>query len=208
MEEVIRGALISGSLIIAIGAQNAFVLRQGLMKNNIFWVSLTCFLCDFILITIGVLGIGTIISSSTIATVTLAIAGGLFLALYGLKSLRNAWLSSSSMTINNNDREAAPKVRKTILLTLAITLFNPHVYLDTVVIIGGFAGTLMWQEKVHFLIGAVIASFVWFFGLGYGARWLIPLFEKPVAWRILDIGIGCLMLWLSYQLFQFAIVSM
>nr|WP_295973584.1 LysE family transporter [uncultured Bacillus sp.] len=206
MDEVIRGALIAGSLIVAIGAQNAFVLKQGLLKNNIFWVSLTCFLCDLILMTIGVLGIGTIISSSTFATVTLAIAGGLFLAFYGVKSLRSAWLLSNSMNINN-DVETRPKIHKTILLTLAITLLNPHVYLDTVVIIGGVAGTLTWDGKMHFLIGALMASFIWFFGLGYGSRWLIPLFKKPVAWRILDFGIGCLMIWLSYQLIQFALVN-
>ncbi|SDJ11466.1 LysE/ArgO family amino acid transporter [Alteribacillus bidgolensis] len=206
MDEVIRGALIAGSLIVAIGAQNAFVLKQGLLKNNIFWVSLTCFLCDLILMIIGVLGIGTIISSSTFATVTLAIAGGLFLAFYGVKSFRSAWLLSNSMNINN-DVGTSPKIHKTILLTLAITLLNPHVYLDTVVIIGGVAGTLTWNEKIQFLIGALIASFIWFFGLGYGARWLIPLFKKPVAWRILDFGIGCVMIWLSYQLIQFALVS-
>lgn len=205
MNEIIRGALISGSLIVAIGAQNAFVLKQGLLKNNIFWVSLTCFLCDLILMFIGVLGVGTIISSSTFATVTLAIAGGLFLAFYGVKSFRNAWLLSNSIDINN-DAETFP-IHKTILLTLAITLLNPHVYLDTVVIVGGVAGTLTWNEKLQFLMGALIASFIWFFGLGYGSRWLIPIFKKPVAWRILDFGIGCLMIWLSYQLIQFVLVS-
>jgi L-lysine exporter family protein LysE/ArgO len=207
MDEIIRGALIAGGLIVAIGAQNAFVLKQGLLKNNIFWVSLTCFLCDLILITIGVLGIGTIISSSTFATVTLAITGGIFLAFYGVKSFRSAWLFSSSMNINN-DVETSPKIHKTILLTLAITLLNPHVYLDTVVIIGGVAGTLTLNEKILFLIGALIASFIWFFGLGYGSRWLIPLFKKPIAWRILDFGIGCVMILLSYQLIQFAFVNM
>lgn len=204
MVEVIRGALISGSLIVAIGAQNAFVLKQGLLKNNIFWVSLTCFFCDLVLMTIGVLGIGTVISKSTFATVTLAIAGGIFLGLYGVKSLLNAWLHPNSMNINN-DGETFSRIHKTILLTLAITLLNPHVYLDTVVIVGGVAGTLTQSEKTQFLIGALSASFIWFFGLGYGSRWLIPLFKKPAAWRILDLGIGCLMIWLSYQLFQSAL---
>ncbi len=96
-------------------------------------------------------------------------------------------------------------IHKTILLTLAITLLNPHVYLDTVVIIGGIAGTLTFDQKVNFLIGALIASFVWFFGLGYGSRWLIPVFKQPKAWKVLDFGIGCLMFWLSYQLIQFAL---
>lgn len=204
MDEIIKGALIAGGLIVAIGAQNAFVLKQGLLKNNIFWVSLTCFLCDLILMTIGVLGIGTIISGSTFMTFTLAIAGGLFLAFYGVKSLWSALFLSNSMNIDNNT-EMLPKVHKTILLTLTITLLNPHVYLDTVVIVGGVAGTLTPNEKIHFLVGALLASFIWFFGLGYGSRWLIPLFKKPMAWRILDFGIGCLMLWLSYQLILFSL---
>lgn len=206
MDQVIRGALIASSLIVAIGAQNAFVLKQGLMKNNIFWVSLTCFICDVILMVIGVLGVGAIISSSSFASLALAIAGGLFLAYYGVKSLRSAWFLSNSMNINS-EGEKFSKVHKSILATLAITLLNPHVYLDTVVVIGGVAGTLAWNEKIQFLIGALIVSFIWFFGLGYGSRWLIPLFKKPVAWRILDFGVGCLMIWLSYQLFQFAFQS-
>lgn len=149
---------------------------------------------------------GSIISSSTIATVTLALAGGLFLGIYGLKSFRSALLMSNAMDINQ-DTEIFP-IHKTILLTLAITLLNPHVYLDTIVIVGGVAGTLTWDEKIQFLFGALIASFIWFFGIGYGSRWLIPIFKKPLAWRILDFGIGCLMIWLSYQLIQFAFISM
>lgn len=207
MEQIIRGALIAGSLIVAIGAQNAYVLKQGLMRNNIFWVAFICFLCDLMLMFVGVLGLGSAISSSIVATVTLAIAGGLFLAYYGVNSLRSAWLAKSSLNISD-EGGTSTKVYKTILSTLAITLLNPHVYLDTVVVIGGVAGTLTWEGKIHFLIGAVLVSFIWFFGLGYGSRWLIPLFKKPAAWRVLDLGIGCLMLWLSYQLMDFALQKM
>lgn len=203
MNEILKGALTSGTLIIAIGAQNAFVLKQGLLKNNIFWVSLICFLCDVLLMFTGVLGVGTIINNSIFATVGLAIVGGLFLLLYGFKSFRSAWSSSSAIDISN-DSKTIP-IHKTILVTLAITLLNPHVYLDTIVVVGGIAGTLSFDQKVNFLIGALLASFVWFFGLGYGSRWLIPIFKKPKAWKVLDFGIGCLMLWLSYQLIQFAL---
>ncbi|GEK32932.1 LysE/ArgO family amino acid transporter [Kurthia sibirica] len=203
MNEILRGALTAGTLIVAIGAQNAFVLKQGLLKNNIFWVSFICFLCDVLLMFIGVLGVGTIINNSTFATAGLAIFGGLFLLFYGLKSFRSAWSSSSAIDLSA-DSKIIP-IHKTILVTLAITLLNPHVYLDTIVVVGGIAGTLSFDQKVNFLIGALIVSFVWFFGLGYGSRWLIPIFKKPKAWKILDFGIGCLMLWLSYQLIQFAI---
>ncbi|MCY1689754.1 LysE/ArgO family amino acid transporter [Exiguobacterium sp. SL14] len=203
MNEILKGIVTSGTLIVAIGAQNAFVLKQGLLRNNIFWVVLVCFLCDVLLMCMGVLGIGTVIKNNMFANVGLASVGGLFLLLYGFKSFRSAFSSSHTMDVST-----APKITsipKTILLTLAITLLNPHVYLDTVVIIGGIAGTLTFDQKVNFLIGALIASFVWFFGLGYGARWLIPVFKEPKAWKILDFGIGCLMFWLSYQLIQFAL---
>ena len=203
MNEILKGIVTSGTLIIAIGAQNAFVLKQGLLKNNIFWVALVCFLCDVLLMCTGVLGVGTVIKNNTFANVGLAIIGGLFLLLYGFKSFRSAFSSSHTIDISTNPKVIP--IPKTILLTLAITLLNPHVYLDTVVVIGGIAGTLTFDQKVNFLIGALIASFVWFFGLGYGARWLIPIFKKPKAWKILDFGIGCLMFWLSYQLIQFAL---
>lgn len=203
MNEIVKGALTSGTLIIAIGAQNAFVLKQGLLKNNIFWVALICFLCDVLLMVIGVLGVGSIINSSVFATVGLAIVGGLFLLLYGFKSFQSAWSSSSAIDISN-DVKTIP-IHKTIVVTLAITLLNPHVYLDTLVVVGGIAGTLSFDQKINFLIGVLLASFVWFFGLGYGSRWLIPIFKKPKAWKVLDFGIGCLMFWLSYQLIQFAL---
>lgn len=206
MNEILKGMLTSGTLIVAIGAQNAFVLKQGLLKNNIFWVVLVCFLCDVLLMCTGVLGVGTAIKNNTFANVGLAIVGGLFLLLYGFKSLRSSLSSSSAIDISTGAKIIP--IHKTILLTLAITLLNPHVYLDTVVVIGGIAGTLTLDQKVNFLIGALIASFVWFFGLGYGARWLIPVFKKPIAWKVLDFGIGCLMFWLSYQLIQFALETL
>jgi len=203
MNEILKGIITSGTLIVAIGAQNAFVLKQGLLKNNIFWVALICFLCDVLLMCTGVLGVGTVIKNNTFANVGLAIVGGLFLLLYGFKSFRSAFSSSHTMDVST-DSKIMP-IHKTILLTLAITLLNPHVYLDTVVVIGGIAGTLTFDQKINFLIGALIASFVWFFGLGYGSRWLIPVFKQPKAWKVLDFGIGCLMFWLSYQLIQFAL---
>ncbi|VEI05014.1 LysE/ArgO family amino acid transporter [Kurthia zopfii] len=202
MNEIVRGALISGSLIVAIGAQNVFVLKQGLLKNNIFWVALTCFLCDFILMTLGILGVGSIISSNEIATVILAVVGGLFLLFYGFKSFRSSWLATSSLEIQSDSKKTP--IYKTIAVTLAITLLNPHVYLDTLVVIGGVAGTLAWDAKLQFLIGTLLASFIWFFALGYGSRWLIPFFKKPSAWRILDFFIGCVMFLIAYQLLKFA----
>ncbi|WP_294033014.1 LysE/ArgO family amino acid transporter [uncultured Moraxella sp.] len=187
----IQGLFVSGGLIIAIGAQNAFVLKQGLMKNHIFWVALTCFLCDFVLMSFGVLGFGSLISQSPMATIALAVVGALFLAVYGLRAMRSAIAGGTSLTLDNDSKQST--LLATIGTTLALTLLNPHVYLDTVVIIGGVAGTLGFEQKIAFLVGSLLVSATWFFGLGYGARLLIPLFKKAITWQILDAIIALVM---------------
>ena len=141
MENLIQGFFVSGGLIVAIGAQNAFVLKQGLLKRHTFWISLTCFLCDSILIFLGVLGLGQLISQNQTASVALAFVGALFLLVYGVRAFKAAYQGSSALNLESN-AENGTSVFKTILATLAITLLNPHVYLDTVVIMGGIAGTL------------------------------------------------------------------
>lgn len=200
---ILKGAIISGSLIVAIGAQNVFVLRQGLLKQNVFWVSLTCFFCDIILMSIGVAGLGTIISSNKYATVFLAIAGALFLFWYGLKAFISSFKIKNTIDIQVEDGNKLT-VRKAILATLAISLLNPHVYLDTVVVVGGVAGTLSVDDKIYFLIGALLSSFFWFFSLGFGAKFLSPLFRNPQTWKILDFVIGCVMWFISYGLFRYS----
>ncbi|HBO37591.1 MAG TPA: amino acid transporter [Pasteurellaceae bacterium] len=194
MDTFIQGFLISGGLIVAIGAQNAYVLKQGLLKRHIFWISLTCFLCDFILISLGVLGLGYLISQSPIASVALSFVGALFLLVYGARAFKSAYVGNVSMIVEGHEKNDGSAL-KAVFAALAITLLNPHVYLDTVVIIGGIAGTLSLSEKWLFLFGAIFASGIWFFGLGYGARCLIPLFKRPMTWRILDVVIGIVM-WL------------
>ncbi len=194
METFIQGFFVCGGLIIAIGAQNAFVLKQGLLQRNILAVILTCFACDFILISLGVMGLGSLISESRMATVALALVGAVFLSVYGARSFRSAYLGNSVLQLDNRD-EVQSSAFKAVLATLAVTLLNPHVYLDCFAIIGGIAGTLSSSEKWLFLFGALCTSALWFFSLGYGAKLLIPLFKRPVTWRILDIAIGIVM-WL------------
>lgn len=199
ISEILRGALISASLIIAIGAQNLFVLKQGLLRNHIFYVSGICFICDFVLMSIGILGVGTFISTNPLITNILAILGALFLLWYGFKAFKSAIKGTSSMQVqsqNSNDNSLV----KVILATLAITLLNPHVYLDTVVIVGGIAGTLSNEQKIAFLIGAVCVSFIWFFSIGYGARLLTPLFKQKRMWVILDCLVGLVMFYIAYRL--------
>ncbi|MBI0029640.1 amino acid transporter [Gilliamella sp. B14384G15] len=202
MSEILRGALISASLIIAIGAQNLFVLKQGLLRNHIFYVSGICFICDFVLMSIGILGVGTFISTNPLITNILAILGALFLLWYGFKAFKSAIKGTSSMQVqsqNSNDNSLV----KVILATLAITLLNPHVYLDTVVIVGGIAGTLSSEQKIAFLIGAVCVSFIWFFSIGYGARLLTPLFKQKRMWVILDCLVGLVMFYIAYRLIMY-----
>lgn len=204
MEQLIQGFLVSGSLIVAIGAQNAFVLKQGLLKRHTFWIALTCFLCDFSLICVGVLGLGSLISQSPSATLVLAAIGALFLLVYGARAFRSAYRGNSGLNLDPQDDKPQSAV-KAVLVTLGFTLLNPHVYLDTVVIIGGIASTLLFEQKIQFLIGAVFASGLWFFSLSYGARLLIPLFKRPSTWRILDFVIGCVMWLIAFSLIRYAL---
>ncbi|AHN25272.1 Transporter, LysE family [Gilliamella apicola] len=199
ISEILRGALISASLIIAIGAQNLFVLKQGLLRNHIFYVSGICFICDFVLMSIGILGVGTFISNNPFITNILAILGALFLIWYGFKAFKSAIKGTSSMQVQSQDSNNNSLV-KVILATLAITLLNPHVYLDTVVIVGGIAGTLNSEQKMAFLIGAVCVSFIWFFSIGYGARLLTPLFKQKKMWVVLDCLVGLVMFYIAYRL--------
>ncbi|PXZ02425.1 amino acid transporter [Gilliamella apicola] len=199
MSEILRGALISASLIIAIGAQNLFVLKQGLLRNHIFYVSGICFICDFVLMSIGILEVGTFISNNPFITNILAILGALFLIWYGFKAFKSAIKGTSSMQVQSQDSNNNSLV-KVILATLAITLLNPHVYLDTVVIVGGIAGTLNSEQKMAFLTGAVCVSFIWFFSIGYGARLLTPLFKQKKMWVVLDCLVGLVMFYIAYRL--------
>ncbi len=189
--------LLSLSLIFAIGAQNAFILRQGLKKEHVFWVCLICALSDFVLISAGVFGFGSLVNKVPSLESIMRIAGGLFLTVYGLRSIRSG-LTNNQNTLNPSDAPSQSR-RSAILTCLAFTWLNPHVYLDTLVLIGSFS-TQYADEKPQFIAGALIASVSFFFSLGYGARLLRPIFAKARAWQILDVAIGLLMLVLAYVL--------
>lgn len=198
---IIHGFLVSGSLIVAIGAQNAFVLKQGLLQHHIFWVCLTCFVCDFLLMSLGVLGFGTLINQHPVATIALAVGGAVFLFAYGLTAFKSAYQGTSALALDST--HPSESLQKTLVATLALTLLNPHVYIDTVMLIGSISSTLGTDDKYMFLIGALSASAIWFFGLGYGAKFLIPLFNKPHTWRILDGCIGVIMWLIGIGLLNF-----
>lgn len=177
------------SLIVAIGAQNAFVLRQGLRNAHVFWVCLTCALSDLVLILLGVTSFARIAAVLPWISPVMRYAGAGFLAWYGFKSLRAALRSNAALEAAKGAEEG---LKKTLLACLAITWLNPHVYLDTVVLLGTIS-TGFKHAETSFAAGAVTGSFLFFFALGYGATKLQPVFARPSAWRILDCAITLIM---------------
>ncbi len=192
----VEGFFLGGGLIVAIGAQNAYVLRQGLLKNHVFWISLFCALSDALLIALGVAGFGALVSSSPTLLKAVAIFGALFLFWYGITAFRRA-LHPHALEAAAAER---PTIRQALVTIAAFTFLNPHVYLDTVVLVGGYSAQYPDPGRLIFGAGAAAASFVWFFSLGYGARLLEPLFRKPMAWRVLDTIIGIVMWLLAFKL--------
>jgi len=189
MDTFIYGFSLGFSLILAIGAQNAFVLKQGLKGEFVFLVCLICALSDAILILIGVSGFHILVSQFPSVVAIARYGGALFLFVYGLLSFRSALTTRHQLAPSNLQANGA---YKTALTCLAFTWLNPHVYLDTVVLLGSISSQFAGQI-VEFSIGATSASFVFFFSLGYGAALLRPIFEKPRAWQILEGLIGIIM---------------
>jgi L-lysine exporter family protein LysE/ArgO len=191
-----QGFLLGLSLILAIGAQNAFVLRQGLLRQHVLAVCLVCALSDAVLIAAGVVGFGALLERLPGLPRAMAWSGAAFLFWYGAARFRAALRPDALRAAE----EEAPSFRAAIATALAFTWFNPHVYLDTVVLLGGIAVGFAGAARAAFAAGAMAASFLFFFGLGYGARLLAPLFARPRAWRVLDIGVGATMWALAAKL--------
>jgi L-lysine exporter family protein LysE/ArgO len=192
---LVLGFIASFTLIAAIGAQNAFVLRQGIRREHVLPVVALCTVSDIVLISAGIGGVGALISAHPSALNIAKFGGALFLVGYGLLAARRAWRPSSL-----TPSEKAPARLVEVLVTCAaLTFLNPHVYLDTVVLLGALANEHR-DERWLFGVGAVTASAVWFFGLGLGARRLAGLFASPLTWRILDGLIAVMMIALGASL--------
>ena len=183
------GFALSLTLILAIGAQNAFVLRQGLRREHVFWVCLTCGLSDALLIAAGVAGFGALAERLPWFETAMRYGGAAFLIWYGWRNALSAWRGGASL---ETEGTATPSLSRAIGTLLALTWLNPHVYLDTVVLIGSISA--QYPDRMAFGAGAVSASFVFFFSLGYGARLLSPFFARPRSWQILD-GLIALTMW-------------
>lgn len=185
------------ALILAIGAQNAFVLRQGLVRTHVFWLCLLCAVSDALLITAGVLGFGYIVTLYPILPQIMAWGGAAFLTVYGAMRLYAAWQGEYTLQLAGK----SAGLWSTLATGAAFTWLNPHVYLDTLGLVGAISTQYIDPlEKTAFGIGAVTSSFVFFFGLGYGARLLAPIMQSVRAWRILDVLIGLVMWALAVKL--------
>ena len=185
----LEGFALSIGLILALGPQNVFVMRQGLMRSHVFAVCLACSLFDAALITAGVLGVGSILAGIQEAEFTIAIGASMFLISYGLLRIKSAINPVGMSTEGEGESELAP----TIAAAAAFTFLNQHVYVDTLLLIGGASSRYVGDERLAFGIGAATASFVFFFSLGYGARSLSEVLNKPEAWRYIDLSIAAIM---------------
>lgn len=196
MISFLSGFSLGFSFILAIGAQNAFVLKQGLKKQHVFLVCFLCALSDAVLITLGVSGFGELVKVFPSIETFSRYGGAIFLLIYALKSFISSYKNNHSLKPTDKIPES---ILKTVFMCLAFTWLNPHVYLDTVVLLGAIS-TKYEATIFQFTFGAISASFIFFFSLGYGAKALIPLFTKSKSWKILDFCIGLVMLTISASL--------
>jgi L-lysine exporter family protein LysE/ArgO len=195
MNAILPGLLTGLSLIVAIGAQNAFILRQGLLRRHVLIIVLICAISDATLIALGVFGLGSLISALPWLLEVIRWLGVAFLIWYGSTSLKRFIKSESLQAAQSSPTS----LKQTVITTLALTYLNPHVYLDTVIFVGGIANQFG-EQKWFFALGAMTASFIWFFSLGFGAKRASVLVSKPVFWKILDIFIAAVMYSLAITL--------
>ncbi|MFZ6642512.1 LysE/ArgO family amino acid transporter [Undibacterium sp. TC4M20W] len=194
---ILKGMGMSAGLIMAIGSQNAHVLRMGLRKQHVALTVMICIACEMLLILAGVAGIGGMINSQPVLLTIARWGGAAFLIWYGVRSLRAA---ASQQSLVAEAGELSLTAGKATLAVLGATLLNPHTYLDTVVLLGAIGGQQPGNGKYWFAVGAVLNATIWFAALGFGARLLAPWFAKPVAWRVLDSLVGIVMLMLAINL--------
>ncbi len=191
-----KGFGISAGLIIAIGAQNALVLTYGLKRQHTFLVAGICTFIDISLIVAGVSGMGLLLSRSPQLLSIARWGGAAFLLAYGMRAFASAF-RNNSMDVNTRTQSSW---QAATLATLAVSLLNPHVYLDTLLLLGSIGGQLPTDERTRFTIGAILASGCWFFGLSLVAGKLVPLFRKARAWQVLDLSIGAIMWAIAFSL--------
>ena len=194
----LTGLFLGLSLIVAIGAQNAFVIRSGLLRNHIFYIALFCAISDSLLIIIGIAGISFFLKDfiNEFSNIIFGFSA-LWLFSYGLLRIRSA-LINNYITVDNNSKSSS--LLKAISIVAIFTFVNPHVYLDTMILIGSISQQFLDTNRIYFAIGACAASFIWFFSIAYGAKLLTPIMQKPSHWRNLDLLIALIMFVIAFNL--------
>lgn len=194
-QSYLNGLLVAGGLIMAIGTQNAFVLAQSLRREHHLPVAALCILCDALLVTAGVFGLATLLAQNPILLAAARWGGVAFLLWYGSQALRRA---CSRQSLQQGDGSGVRSLRAVLLSALAVTLLNPHVYLDTVLLIGSLGAQQ--TEPGAYVVGAASASLMWFSALAIGAAWLAPWLARPATWRLLDLLVAVMMFSVAAQL--------
>ena len=194
-QSYLNGLLVAFGLIMAIGTQNAFVLAQSLRREHHLPVAAFCVICDALLVAAGVFGLATILAQNPVLLSVARWGGAVFLLWYGTQALRRAFSASS---LEQSASQTARSLKAVMLSALAVTLLNPHVYLDTVLLIGSLGA----QQSVPgaYVVGAASASLLWFFTLALGAAWLAPWLARPGTWRLLDLLVAAMMYAVALQL--------
>ncbi|MBA6329292.1 amino acid transporter [Colwellia sp. MB02u-6] len=198
---LLQGLFLGASMIIPIGAQNSHILNQGIKKNHHFLAASICMLCDVTLIALGVFGGAQLIATSPTLVTVISWAGIIFLLAYASLSFRQAWLNNST-----SEPSSADKVNKkpglVIVSTLAVTLLNPHVYLDTVLVLGSVGGQFQGNEKIAFALGTMLASMLWFYSLAGAAAKMSPWLNQAKVKRVIDMLVGLIMCAIAWSLFN------
>lgn len=194
-QSYVNGLLVAAGLIMAIGTQNAFVLAQSLRREHHLPVAALCVICDALLVAAGVFGLATVLAQNPTLLAIARWGGAAFLLWYGSLALRRAF---SAQSLQQGENQTVRSLRAVMLSALAVTLLNPHVYLDTVLLIGSLGA----QQSVPgaYVVGAASASLIWFFTLALGAAWLAPWLARPSTWRILDLLVAAMMFTVAFQL--------
>ena len=194
-QSYVNGLLVAAGLIMAIGTQNAFVLAQSLRREHHLPVAALCVLCDALLVAAGVFGLATVLAQNPTLLAIARWGGAAFLLWYGSQALRRA---CSKQSLQQGAQQTARSLRAVLLSALAVTLLNPHVYLDTVLLIGSLGAQQ--TEPGAYVVGAASASLLWFFTLALGAAWLAPWLARPSTWRILDLLVAVMMFAVAFGL--------
>ena len=195
MNTFLAGFGLGLSLIVAIGAQNAFILRAGLLRQHVFILCSVCAISDALLIAAGISGLGVLVNNAPVFLAFMKYGGAVFLFVYGVRSFLNSFRGGRFLLAKGE----VGSLREAVIICLILTWLNPHVYLDTVILLG--IASTQYSQNTYFAAGAITASFMFFYSLGFGARLLSSFFEQPFSWKILDGIIGIVMWSIAYSLF-------